>query len=193
VRARLFVFLAALSSGCARDSFDAQCSDLEVGDLVVTEIGGPQTGMPSLAPWIELYNASGRSVDLSGVMLRFRSPSGGSETDTIVRRSLVVAAGGYVVLGLSGDVVRPAYIDYGLVDFYVSWPAVAVVDVEACGARIDRVQYPALPRTGTYSLGALDAQPPTAQANDIPANWCTDTTSAGIFPGTPQRANNACP
>ena len=43
------------------------CPDLGEGDLVVTEVGGPQTGQDLLRPFIELYNASGASVDLREV------------------------------------------------------------------------------------------------------------------------------
>ncbi len=175
-----------------RDPAGAECPPLGEGDLVVTEIGGPQTGMDTLQPWIELYNASGATADLLGVKVRFRRPDGSDETDTIVRRSLTVAAGDYVVLGLDDDTQLEPYLDYGIAgDFHASWPSAAAVDVEVCNLRIDRVQYSSLPRTGTYSLGA---RPPTAAANDLPAMWCTDTTTnAGSFPGTPQKANTACP
>lgn len=180
--------------GCVRDPADAKCPDLGEGDLVVTEIGGPQTGSDTLQPWIELYNASGGSVDLLGLKIRFRRVTGSDENDTIVRRSLVVAAGAYVVLGLDDDAddKRERYLDYGIAgDFHVSWPSSSAVDVEVCNTLIDRVQYSSLPRAGTYSLGT---QPPTATANDLPVSWCTDTTAnPGSFPGTPQKANTACP
>lgn len=171
---------------------DDACPAIGEGDLVVTEIGGPQTGFDTLQPWIELYNASGASQDLYGVKIRFRRPDGSNETDTIVRRSLTVAAGDYVTLGLDDDLALEPYIDYGIAaDFHASWPSAAAVDVEVCNLRIDRVQYSSLPKTGTYSLGTT---PPTAAANDLPAMWCTDTTTtAGSFPGTPQKANTACP
>lgn len=188
----LVLTTAAVAGGCVRDPADAECPELGVGDLVVTEIGGPQTGMDTLQPWIELYNASGKSVDLLGVKLRFRRPDGSDETDTIIRRSLPVAAGAYVVIGLDDDADREAYLDYGIAgDFHASWPSAAAVDVEVCNLRIDRAQYSSLPRTGTYSLGT---KPPTAEANDLPVSWCTDITATpGSFPGTPQKANSACP
>lgn len=192
VRGVALIVLGLGLVGCVRDPADAECPPLGEGDLVITEIGGPQTGMDTLQPWIELYNASGASVDLMGVKVRFRRVTGSDETDTIIRRSLPVAAGDYVVLGLDDDLARESYIDYGIAgDFHASWPTAAAVDVEVCNLRIDRLQYSSLPRTGTYSLGA---QPPTAAANDLPAMWCTDTTAtAGSFPGTPQKANTACP
>lgn len=188
-RATLVLLLAA---GCVRDPDESLCPDVAAGDLAITEIGGPQTGSDTLKPWIELYNASGRSVDLQGLKVRFLRLTGEVSGETIVRRSLVVDPGRYVVLGLAVDEDRPAYTDYGIsADFHISWPSQAAVDVQSCGARIDLLQYTSLPKTGTYSLGV---NPPTAEANDLPANWCTDTTTtAGSFPGTPQKANTACP
>jgi hypothetical protein len=104
-----------------------------------------------------------------------------------VRRSVTVAAGAYTVLGLVPDDQRPDYVDYGFFDdFHVTFLSAAAVDVEACGTRIDRATYDVLPKTGTYSLGT---NPPTANANDDPAAWCTNMTSAG----TPKQANPACP
>lgn len=188
-RSTLVLLLAA---GCVRDPDDSLCPDVGAGDLVITEIGGPQTGSDTLKPWIELYNASGKSVDLMGLKVRFLRLTGADSTDTIVRRSLTVAARAYVVLTLAPDEDRPAYADYGIsADFHASWPTQAAVNVESCGARVDLAQYSSLPKTGTYSLGTM---PPTAEANDLPANWCTDTTTTpGSFPGTPQKANTACP
>lgn len=180
-----------LASGCVRDPAEAVCPEAAVGDLVVTEIGGPQTGADTLQPWIELYNASGAPIDLLGTKVRFRRVNGSSETAILVRRELVAAPGSYTVLGLDDDTDLESYIDYGfLTDFHTSWLDTAAVDVEACGTRLDRAVYTSLPNTGTRSLGVA----PTEQSNEDPANWCTDTTvNPGSFPGSPQRANPACP
>lgn len=178
----------ATATGCARDPAPAQCPDLAVGDLVVTELRGPQSPDDALGTWVELYNASGQAIDLEGTKIRFRKKDGSSEVPVLVRRSLPVAAGAYVVLGLvPDDATRPAHIDYGFAsDFHVGFLPAAAVDVEACGERIDRATYDVLPKTGTYSLGVT---PPTADANDVPANWCTNATSEG----TPKQANPTCP
>jgi hypothetical protein len=189
--AGLFV-LSLVLPGCVRDPAEAVCPDIEEGDLVVTEIGGPQTGNDLLAPFVEIYNASGRTVDLIGVKVRFRRRDGSSEIDILVRRSVPATAGSYTVLGKDDDADLESYVDYGFAnDFSETWLGAAAVDVEACGTQIDRAIYDSLPRTGTYSLGAT---PPTGQSNDLPANWCTDAqVNAGSFPGSPQKANAACP
>lgn len=179
--------LIALAVGCARDPLPAECPDLAAGDLVVTEFRGPQNPEDALGVWVELYNASGATVDLLGTKVRFRKKDGSSEVPVIVRRSVTVAAGGYAVLGLvNDDDTRPAHIDYGFAsDFHTGFLPAAAVDVEACGSRIDLAIYDVLPKTGTHSLGVA----PDAAENDTPASWCTNPTPEG----TPQQANPPCP
>ncbi|MBA2538711.1 MAG: hypothetical protein H0V17_03675 [Deltaproteobacteria bacterium] len=170
--------------GCARDPVDAVCPEIDEGALVVTEVRGPQDDQDG--PWIEMFNASGATIDLAGTKIRFRRKDGSSEIPVLVRRSLTVGAGEYTVLGLFFDADIPAHVDYGFLDdFEGSWLAAAAIDVETCGARVDLATYDALPAGGTYSLGVA----PDADANNLPASWCTDVTVAG----TPGAANNACP
>ncbi len=183
---RLRLLCALTASGCAREPQDRVCPELAVGDLVITEVRGPQTGDDTLKPYVELYNASGHGVDLLGTKVRFRKKDGSGEIDVLVRRTLVAEAGSYTVLGLEDDADRSAYVDYGFVnDFTGGWLSAAAVDVESCGARVDLATYDSLPRNGTYSLGVT---PPSADTNDLPISWCTDATT-----GTPQQANVACP
>lgn len=186
MRALALLGLAA----CARDPAAASCPDVAPGDLVVTEIRGPQSGDDTLGVWIELYSVN--DVDLNGIKIRFRKKDGSSETDVLVRRSLPVTAGQYVTLGVfPDDDTMPGYVDYGMAgDYHESFLSAAAVDVEACGTQIDRAVYDVLPKMGTFSLGGT----PSADANDLPANWCTNATMDGAtYPGTPQQANPACP
>jgi hypothetical protein len=174
--------------GCTRDAAPAECPTIDPGDLVVTEFRGPQNPEDLAGGiWVELYNASGASVDLIGTKIRFRRKDGSDEVPVIVRRSLNVAAGSYIVLGLfNDDVTKPSHVDYGFaLDFHQTFLAAAAVDVEACGELIDRAVYDVLPKTGTYSLGVA----PDATENEIPANWCINATPEG----TPQQPNPPCP
>lgn len=183
------ISVAALAAGCVRDPVAAECpQNVDVGDLVVTELRGPQSPEDALGTWVEIYNASGASVDLKGIKVRFRKKDGSSEVPIIVRRSVTVAPGAYAVLGLVlDDANLPTYMNYGFLgDFHVGFLPAAAVDVEACGTRIDRAVYDVLPKTGTYSFGI---SPPDADANDIPINWCVNDVSEG----TPQQANPVCP
>jgi hypothetical protein len=192
VRSGLAALCVLVATGCVRDPETAVCPDIGVGDLVITEIGGPQTGQETLKPFVEIYNASGSTVDLLGIRVRFRRLTGEEIGAAIVRREVSAAADSYTVLGLDLDESDQPYMDYGFAaDFHMSWPSSAAIDLYACEQQIDQVRYDSLPRTGTYSLGAM---PPTEESNDFPAMWCTDDTSnPDSFPGSPQRANIACP
>lgn len=176
--------------GCARDPEEALCPDVAVGGLIVTEVRGPQMPAdPANGEWIEIYNASGKAIDLEGIRVRFRRKDGSSEIPVLVRESVTAPADAYVVLGLFlNDANRPPHVNYGFAsDYTESWLAAAAVDVESCGVRIDRATYDALPKAGTFSF--TGAKAPEANDNDDLRNWCTNTTLAG----TPQQANPPCP
>ena len=181
-------FLVVILVGCARDPAMALCPELATGELVVTEFRGPQSADDTLPVFVELYNASGRGIDLEGLKIRFRKKDGSSEIDVLVRRPLQTSANAYVVLGLVPDnSSRPSYIDYGFAgDFKQGFLPAAAVDVVSCDQLIDRAVYDVLPKTGTHSLGTA---PPSANDNDIPASWCDNPVSAG----TPQQPNPPCP
>lgn len=180
-----FLLLGVMA--CARDPVDAICPDVDEGALVVSEVRGPQSPEDTNGPWVELYNATGASIDLEGTKVRFRRKDGSSEIPVLVRRSLPVAAGDYVVLGLFSDIDRPAHVDYGFLDdFSGSWLAAAAIQIDTCGERVDVAVYDVLPDTGTFSLGT---DPPDSTSNDLAASWCTDAMSAG----TPGAANTVCP
>jgi hypothetical protein len=156
----------------------------------MSEVRGPQAPDDLNGPWIELFNASGASVELEGLKIRFRDRGGTDEIPVLVRRSVPVGAGEYVVLGHFLDDMRPEHVDYGFTDDYgsgVAWKASAAIDFESCGATIDRVTYDALPEVGTYSLDGNAA--PDSEANNLTTSWCFDPTSAG----TPGEANFLCP
>ncbi len=185
---RVIGLTVVVAVGCTRDPAPAECPSVAPGDLVVTEFRGRQMGdTDDRNVWVELYNASGGSIDLEGTKIRFRKKDGSSEVPVLVRRPLSVAAGAYVVLGfVNDDAMKPSTVDYGFaLDFHQSFLAAAAVDVEACGELIDRAVYDVLPKIGTYSLGVA----PEANENDIPANWCENATPEG----TPKQANPPCP
>lgn len=189
------VAIGSLACACTREPADTLCPDLEAGDLIVTEVRGPQNPADAVnGEWVELYNASGANLDLRGLRVRFRRKDGSSEIPVLVRESVPVAADAYVVLGLFlNDGTRPAHVDYGFAsDFTESWLAAAAIDVESCGTRVDRAVYDVLPKLGTFSL--TGAMAPDTNANDDLRNWCTNEAMIGTtYPGTPKQANPPCP
>lgn len=186
------------TAACAREPAEAVCPELAAGDLVVTEVRGPQSPADAGGAWVEIYNASGRTLDLLGVKVWFRDIQDKDKyagIPILVRRSLLAAPASYTVLGLFDDMDHPAHVDYGFLgDFNVSdrsWVIDGLIYVDACDAQIDAsTQFKALPRMGTFSLGGM----PDANRNDQPTAWCTDATKVGtIFPGSPRSPNIACP
>ena len=77
-----------------------------------TELRGPQDP-DSWGQWIELHNATGSDLDLEGTLVDLQSIGGSIHDRILVRRSLPIDAGAYVVLGDYPDDDRPDHVDYG--------------------------------------------------------------------------------
>jgi len=185
--------------GCVRDPLDWECPAIDPGDLVVTELRGPQTGADAYDQWIEIYNRSGTNLDLYGTQIWLQRLDGGAEGRIIIRlEGTLVGVDDYLVVGRSSPTALPAHLDYGYMgDFSSDFYNGGAVDILACGQRIDRVIYRDLPSRGTLALdGAID--PPDAQANDDETAWCQDENEGpdsdelGIR-GTPGEDNITCP
>jgi hypothetical protein len=180
---RVIALILVLAAGCTREPVD-NCPSIAAGDLVVTEVRGDED--LNNGTWVEVFNASGRTLELEGAKFRFRRPDGGAEFPVLVRRPLTVAADDYIVLGKFAPSDLPDHVDYGfLEDYDGTWLGAAAIDIETCGERVDLAKYDVLPAVGTYSLGAA----PDAEANDLSSSWCFDPTPDG----TPGAANTPCP
>lgn len=189
------------------------CPEVAAGDLVITEVRGPQPrgdAPDTGGQWIEIYNRSAATVDLLGMHVRLRTLDGANQPTIVVRESVPVVAGGYVVLGGSEEVdAPPSSFDYNWYPDFSSADSdgdldelvedrdlfgAAAIDLEACGVRIDRMVYEDLPAAGTYALGGE----PDAERNDDAGAWCTDATSDDTdpatvgLPGTPGSENPPC-
>jgi hypothetical protein len=199
MRARLSALaLAPLLAGCERDPVDVDCGADDVGDLVITELRGPQSGTDSYGEWLELYNASGAAVRLTGVRVSFTRLDGSSSSAFVIRdRTLQVEAGGHVVLGRFRPGQEPDHIDHGYADELDSrMPTSAALSLESCGQLIDRVIYRSLPSRGTLSFDG-DSFPPDHLANDEEGAWCVDAVEDASTPehgvsGTPRQRNRPC-
>lgn len=210
----LGVVVVAAGLGCARAPESELCPRIDPGDLVISELRGQQSGQDSFGHYIEVYNASGRTLDLQGVWIR-QTALDGDEQAFFVRAPLELAAGGYAVIGPGLDEL-PMWMDYG-----VGWDIpggdpeegslprelisssfpTGYFTIESCDALIDEVFYAAntLPTVGTLACGNTSAPPSAGQNDDASMGcWCVDAEPsdvplAGIgMPGTPGRANR-CP
>lgn len=188
----------AVCSGCTSDPLDIDCPNVVAGDLVITEIHGPQSGADAYGEWIEIYNSTSRTIDLTGLAVTLTKIDGSTQARFLVRNATSIAPASYAVFGkqIAGD--EPDHVDYGYIsDLDGKLYDTAAVEVISCGTRIDLLVYRNLPTKGSVILdGAID--PPTAEANDDEANLCLDTAEddmseqSGIR-GTPQKGNPACP
>jgi hypothetical protein len=184
-------------AACGREPLEWVCPDVGYGGLVLTELRGPQTGSDD-PDWIEIYNASGRDLDLYGTQFFIQRLNGNNPRTILVRDpGVILGAGEYAVLGRAFPGEEPAHIDYGYADdFPVSLYDTAVLEVRACGETIHRVVYENLTRSGTLALdGSLE---PSADLDSdtraLGAPWCDDRelqADTGQI-GTPGERNRAC-
>lgn len=164
---------------------DCPAAPSTAGDLVFIEMMVRSKTDTDLGEWVELYNASGGLLELEGCILR----DDDGDTHTIAG-SVLVAAGGTVILGKSDDFFTADYI---YTDFHLANGPDEVV-LECGGTEIDRVNYD----DAWYALATstqLDPGYYDALSNDFLANWCPGTTD--YCPcgkkGTPGTANLECP
>lgn len=202
----------AVVGGCTTEPLPDVCPNVEVGELVISELRGRQAQSgDSFGHYVEVYNAAGKTVDLQGLQVRLRSTAG-DELEVVVRESIELAAGGHAVIGPGLPDDHAPWIDYAIgwdisggnvasdsppTDFIRY--AGAYVELSACGELIDQTFYDGtLPDAGTLACGNA-SNPPDADANDdsLEGCWCVDAepdpTLFGIgLPGSPGSANR-CP
>ena len=195
--------LSALSAGCSHEPLDIPCPAVSAGELVVTEVHGPQTGEDQYGEWVEVYNASSRTIDLSGLSVSFTKLDGSSELKMFIRSAVNLEPGGYAVFGKQLAGFEPDHVDYGYLGDIGDIDGTggklfdsAAVRISSCGEAIDLAVYRNLPTKGSLTLSG-DISPPTAEANDDEINWCIDnleddeTEQKGVR-GTPQEENPSC-
>lgn len=192
--------LAVCIAGCGREPTEEICPDVQAGELVLTELRGPQSGADTYGQWIELFNATDAALELRGLQIAFTPGDGSDPLRLIVRRDLELESEGYVVLGRAELDDVPAHMDYGFgPEFDDGLDPSGVVDVEACDEVIDRFVYLELPVEGSYAFDG--SKPIDADANDDESCWCADTNEAPPdgpmteigLPGTPGEENPPCP
>jgi hypothetical protein len=189
----------AVLSGCERKELDPLCTPVAPGQLVITEIRGPQTGSDTYGQWIEIYNTGAEEVNVAGLVLRIIQLDGTNPRNITIRDAMLsIAAGGYLVIGRFPADALPAHVDYGYGDEleFDLYPD-GILELYVCNDLVDSVIYHGLPEVGSLALdGDLV---PSAEANDVESNWCPDATEVGVdptqigIPGTPGAENRPCP
>lgn len=161
--------------------------ELRLYDLLISEIHAApndHTLLPDVE-WVELYNASGRTLELGGVTFGDESRS-----STLPAHSL--SAGGYVLLAPAAGAAELQA--YGPVLGLSSWPSLnndgdSLHLGSAAGKVLDRVAYrqgwygSSDKAAGGWSLERIDLKAPCAGG----ANWTASMATAG---GTPAKENS---
>jgi hypothetical protein len=207
----LTAIAASCVVGCVREATEEICPAVGPGDLVMTEIRGPQGSPDTYGQWLEIFNTTASSFDLRGLQIRVYRLNGGSEFIAILRDDEVpIDPQQYLVIGHHDPARLPSYVDTTIFADYHSKTSTgvvqprnlypdAVIELHACGVEIDRMFYRELPSLGSLALDG--AMKPTSEANDDPDNWCNDANEPdddgpqidlGI-PGTPGEENPPCP
>jgi hypothetical protein len=171
-------------------------NNIAIGDLVITEIMyNPDEVNDTLGEWFEVYNASGFTVDLNGLVVSRISSSGSSSSFT-VSTQLIVPAGAFVVFGNNGDVSNNGgvIVDYEYGGFALVNSGIQIMLETPLGVIIDTVDFSGgYPPGGDGTALALDPNFTDSISNDNPASWCSATLAYGIGDlGTPGSPNLTC-
>ena len=152
---------------------DKCAADLMVGDLVISEIMNESDGCGDAArshdgEYIEVYNATGGTIDLQGLDI------GDASSDTYVSASTVVPAGGYGLLSYTYNCwagTEAHHYGYGSVRLNDDTDTISLA---YGGAVLDSVTYGATwPFDNGRSMQFVIASGvDLATENDDAANWC---------------------
>lgn len=167
------------------------------GDLVISEImNNPAAVNDESGEWFEIYNASGQTINLSG--LRIRHQAGEPGAVHVVQASIQVPAGVYVVLGNNENFSSNGgiLVDYGYgndINLSNNTDYLALANAE--DVLIDETSWDKSNLDPTGKSRSLDPGSLNAASNDDDTNFCeAQSTIAGSSDrGTPGKANDNCP
>ena len=149
--------------------------------------------------WFEVYNATGAEINLIGLMVHeVDDGDANTEEETfLVTADLLVAAGEYVVFGVSGDTSLNGGVDVDSVydhgSFSLKNGADSIALSNSAGI-LDAVSFTdeEYPDLKGHSL-SLSPATLSATDNDTGSNWCTASSAmASGDLGTPGTENDAC-
>ena len=163
---------------------------LGAGDLVISEImSNPVTVFDYRGEWFEVYNNSGFTVNLNGLVVNSSNNAGFT-----VSESLLVDDGDYILFGANAS----SSTNGGLpsIDIAYSYGDLSFgrrddITISSSTTTIDSVTITSAYPDGVGASLSLDTL--SASANDQASNWCESTTGYGSGEsGTPGVANDSC-
>jgi hypothetical protein len=188
------VLILATLAGCAASEplkGNACLGNFLPGDLVISEIMANPDGADEGKEWIEIYNATDKVADLSGLKVQVSATDGTGEKAHVMQPAQIVA-GQYFVLGGVLPAVKPAYVDYAFgADLGAMRNNGGHVVLLCVSTTVDSVTY------GETKDGVAQefdgAKVPDAVANDSQQSWCdAQTEFEAPAKGTPGKKNDPC-
>lgn len=169
-------------------------------DLVINELLSNPGGVISdvSGEWMEIYNAGTRPVDLQGLVIA-DSAASGRRPYHLISSSVVVPAGGYVVLGQTTNTtdnggVPVDYAYAGTLSLANSLDAVKIARVVGTDTlTLDRVQYASAAISAQNGITRELKNPALDNANLDGSNWADALVTAVYGPGgrgTPRAQNS---
>ena len=178
-------------------SLDCGGGEIGLGALVISEImNNPAAVNDDSGEWFEIYNASGESINLSG--LRIYHQAGDAGAVHVIQASLQVPAGVYVVVGNNENFSSNGgiLVDYGYgTDINLSNNTDYLALATAEDLLIDETSWDKANLNPNGKSRSLDPGSLNAASNDDDTNFCAaQSTIAGSEDrGTPGAANDICP
>ncbi|MBX5480247.1 MAG: lamin tail domain-containing protein [Myxococcaceae bacterium] len=192
--AALALAAGAVFSSCGPEepSIDELCKARLPGDLVISEFMANPAGTDTGKEYIELYNASGKDIDLKGISIAHSDAAGASEKKHTFR-SVTIPAGGYLAVGDAREEPKPEWMGYSYGSDLGALRNSGGTLTVRCGTKVlDEVKYVDGGKDG-HSQELDGALVPDSAVNDVATNFCSATTSFdGINFGTPGAQNSKC-
>ncbi len=184
---------AASSRTCVSGACVGGGEGVAPGDLVITEFYANHPGNDTGFEWLELFNASGRSLELEGIEL---ADLDDTSPDGFTLGAISLGAGEYLTLGESAAALPggPDVI-WTDADFTLGNSNDEIV-VRLGAVVIDQVVYD-IDGTPAWTIAegasaSFGGSP--GDDNAVADAWCTSTSLFdGVNRGTPGAANDACP
>lgn len=154
------------------------------GDVVINEVAWMGTTYSSYDEWMELYNNTSTSIDLTGWTLR---ATDGTPNITL---SGSIPAGGYFLLERTDDTSVPGINANQIYTGALNDTGEVLELRDAAGNLIDKVGAGAWYAGNNTSKSTMERINPLASGTD-PANWNTSTITYNGGNGTPKALNSS--
>ncbi len=176
-KTHLVVCLSLVSSACGLEpvAADPECTGIEAGALVITEVHANPNGVDGDGEYIEIYNATAFPVVLEGLTLAAARSDGSSPRTHRFTGAISIDPSGFFVAGNTTDDPMPDHVDYSYGSALGNLRNSDAMLSLWCGQRlIDEVRYAETSDGRPLELdGTFE---PDAERNDDPSHWCASAT-----------------